>query len=455
MNLTVRTLRAVSQPRGPREPMQAGLIMLAGLTLGPLVALGISFAPDLRHLPFLAIAAIWLPVWFSVQTARHKPARPAERLAGPRFWPLTCIFLAVAAQASAAVQTNAAPPRTTVAVMRWLAAEPPPMAPDGQHWLRTFTRLVADELLEIAALRVVPEEAVVRELHRQKLDEHLFEQPNRTNAGVGLRIFGTNLQVSWLISGTLARTGTVWTAQARVVDARSGKFKQDFAAASSNWFELRNQVVWYVLRCLDIVPSPAEEKRLGKAITACPQALDWFSRALSEAKDGARAVELCRKALAEDPQFTEARGLLAAGLYNLGRDDEALRVARETLSQQPGNFTAARMRLLSAYVLLGQGLTREAQDEVAEGLRRCPDSAQLLALLSALHERGGDRNAARDYLRKASECDPRNPRLYALLGRLQAMQGDLTNALDTLQLAQRLVVDDSALDDVDTHVALA
>ena len=328
------------------------------------------------------------------------------------------------------------------------------MATEDRHWLRTFTRLVADELLEVAAVRVVPEQAVARELHRQKLDEHLFEQPDRTNAGVGLRMLGTNLQVSWLISGTLARTGAVWTAHARVVDARSGKFLQDFAAASSNWFELRNQVVRHVLRCLDIVPSPAEEKRLGKACTASPQALDLFSRA-ADADDEARTVELCRKALAEDPQFTEARGLLAAALYNLGRDEEALRVARETLSQHPGNFTAARMRLLCAGVLLGRGQTREGQEEVAEGLRLRPDSAELLVLLSALHERGGDRDAAMDCLRKASECDPRNPRLYALLGRMQAMQGDLTNALATLQLAQQLVVDDAAPGDVETRTALA
>jgi hypothetical protein len=199
-------------------------------------------------------------------------------------------------------------------VARWLAAEPPPLAPEDRHWLPTFTRLVADELLEIAAVRVVPEDAVAREWHRQKLDEHLFKQPDRTNAGLGLRILGSNLQVSWLISGTLVRTGAVWTAQARVVDARSGKFQERFSATATNWFELRDQVVRHVLRRLDIVPSPAEEKRLGKACASSPRALDLFSRAMSEAKDKARAVELCRKALAEDPRLTEAGGLLVAGL---------------------------------------------------------------------------------------------------------------------------------------------
>lgn len=81
MNLPVPTLRGVSQPRAPRQPMRAGVILLAGLMLAPLVALGIAFAPGLWHLPSVPTAAIWIAVWFSGQTARH-PSSPACEAAG-------------------------------------------------------------------------------------------------------------------------------------------------------------------------------------------------------------------------------------------------------------------------------------------------------------------------------------------------------------------------------------
>lgn len=370
-----------------------------------------------------------------------------------KFWLVVAGLSLICARLPVAeAQTNTSPPRTTVAVVRWLAAEPPPMAPDNQHWLLTFTKLVASELRQVAVLRVLPEEAVVRELFRLQRDEHMLDEAGRTDA---VRKLGTNLHASGLIPGALAHTGAVWTAHARVVDARSGKSHERFSASSTNWFELRDQVVRHVLRQLEIVPAPEDEKRMGQVLTSSPQALDLFSQAVSDADDEPRTVELCRKALAEDPEFAEARGLLAAALYNLGRDEDSLLAAKETLSQQPSKFTAARMHLLKANVFFRNGQIAETEAEAAEGLRLCPDSAELLVLLSGLHERRGDRDAAGNCLRKASECDPGNPRIYALLGRLQAKQGDLTKALATLELAERLAVDDSSLEDVDVKVAMA
>ncbi len=43
-------------------------------------------------------------------------------------------------------------PLTTVAVLRWVAAEPPPLPPEDQHWLRTFTGLVGRELGFVAVV---------------------------------------------------------------------------------------------------------------------------------------------------------------------------------------------------------------------------------------------------------------------------------------------------------------
>ncbi len=85
--------------------------------------------------------------------------------------------------------TNAVPSgRATVAVMRWGPVEPPPMAPEDHHWLRTFTRLVASELRQVAALRVLPENAVLRESAQQKRDELNLQESERTNPAAGIRM---------------------------------------------------------------------------------------------------------------------------------------------------------------------------------------------------------------------------------------------------------------------------
>lgn len=165
-----------------------------------------------------------------------------------------------------------------------------------------------------------------------------------------------------------------------------------------------------------------------------------FSRAYN-AEGYAEALELCQKALAEDPGFIQARGLLAATLFNLGRDEEALGAAKEALRQQPDKSTAARLYLLTANILLMQQQVPAEQQAVAEGLRLCPDLADLLALRAGLHERVRDFDAAAACLRRAIESDPGNPRLYAWLGQVQAKQGSLTNALASLEYARQLLAD--------------
>lgn len=148
--------------------------------------------------------------------------------------------LVLAAASLAAVDTNQPPPRPAVAVLCWLPEELAALAAQDWHWLRTFDRLVSDELRHVGALRVIAGQAVEREAARHKLRELKPDEAARTNAVLSLRRMGENLRASWLVVGALARTGATWTAHARLMDARSGQSRQRFTAASTNWFELRD-----------------------------------------------------------------------------------------------------------------------------------------------------------------------------------------------------------------------
>ena len=99
------------------------------------------------------------------------------------------------------------------------------MATEDRHWLRTFSRLVASELRQVPALRVLREDAVVRELARHKRDN-----PEITDPALGIQKLGESLRARWAVWGALACTGTTWTVYAHAVDAASGKFGERLSA---------------------------------------------------------------------------------------------------------------------------------------------------------------------------------------------------------------------------------
>ena len=166
-------------------------------------------------------------------------------------------------------------------------------------------------------------------------------------------------------------------------------------------------------------------------------------------------AELYRKSLAEDADFVEARAFLAVTLYNLGHNEECLRMAGEVLSRKPDRYVAAQVHGLSASALVQLRREDEAQQSVAEGLRLWPEAGELLLLQSVLHESRRDLEAAGKSLRKACEYDPGNPRAHALLARNLSRQGDLTNALASLELAELLALDSAPEEQMDIEVSLA
>lgn len=361
------------------------------------------------------------------------------------------LLLGVQILPAASAETNTAPSRVTVAVIPWRPLEPPPVAPEERHWISIFTGLVTSELRQIAALNVVPQGAVMRELARQ-----CREEQGNTNAAIGIRTLGDKLRAQWVIDGGLKRGKTSWEVQVFVENAAMGELSEKFSATSTNWFELRDRVVGHVLQRMDITPSPEEQRRLGRRWTTSPQALEWLSQgdALAEQEFEQRA-ELCRKALAEDPQFVQARALYAVTLYNLGREDEALTEARRALSQNPDAHLAGQLHNLVAAVLVVQKQSEEAAQAVAEGLKIAPESIELLEMRASFYEHRGDLQSAGDCLRRAVDSDPNNPALYAGLGALLSRQGDLTNALANLDHAAQLAADTSDEDQLHLDQTLA
>jgi tetratricopeptide (TPR) repeat protein len=108
-----------------------------------------------------------------------------------------------------------------------------------------------------------------------------------------------------------------------------------------------------------------------------PDALLLKARLLLESHDGEAALELHRRAAALRPSSCEARDGLARCLHAMGRDDEALEVARSAreLLDEGDNFRhAAAVYLTMVWCLRELRQLREALAVAEEGLSRCPDA---------------------------------------------------------------------------------
>jgi tetratricopeptide (TPR) repeat protein len=120
-----------------------------------------------------------------------------------------------------------------------------------------------------------------------------------------------------------------------------------------------------------------------------PAALLLKARLLLERRDGEAALALHRRAAELLPDSCEARDGLARCLHALGRDAEALEVARSArglLDRAEGdNFRhAGAVYLTMVWCLRELRLLREALAVAEEGLSRCPDA--ILAQWASLVE---------------------------------------------------------------------
>jgi tetratricopeptide (TPR) repeat protein len=118
-----------------------------------------------------------------------------------------------------------------------------------------------------------------------------------------------------------------------------------------------------------------------------PDALLLKARLLLERRDGDSALELHYRVVALRPSSCEARDGLARCLHALGRDVEALEVARSArmLLDEGDNFRhAGAVYLTMVWCLRELRRLREALTVAEEGLSRCPDA--ILAQWASLVE---------------------------------------------------------------------
>jgi tetratricopeptide (TPR) repeat protein/TolB-like protein len=338
---------------------------------------------------------------------------------------LVAVFLA-AGGTSPAAEAGAQTPRLTLAILTF---EDQTADPEAAHWRYTIKRLLGEQLQEAKALRRAPAAFGYRQLKVKQGGPISVEQARK---------IGELIEARRVVWGSYRREGPQWLVTARVLNVASGDAGNELKAASTNWFEVRDQLGAQVLGELGVKPTEAEREKMLRRGTSSPSALEWYSQAYAgqeERKPKAEQEASIRKALDADPQFAEAYVALAAVLGSQGKSEQAEEAVRQAVKLRPDSASAHQ---ILGFALMFQGKFAEAEKEMREALRLEPDDAETLSLLGECAQEQGKLDAAIALWTKAKRLDPTDAPTHAHLGDAYAKKRAREEALRELKEAERL-----------------
>ena len=164
--------------------------------------------------------------------------------------------------------------------------------------------------------------------------------------------------------------------------------------------------------------------------------------------DPSKRLQLLDEALQIDPEYANARGLLADTLEKQGKRGRARKVLAAVASQHP---TLSWGRQRYGVALRVGGFHEQAVDEVQAALDGDPDGITLFHA-GLFAEAGGDPATASTLYARAVERGCIDPVLCDKLGRLKANAGELADAIALWERARAL---DGAFDHLLGNLALA
>jgi tetratricopeptide (TPR) repeat protein len=147
-------------------------------------------------------------------------------------------------------------------------------------------------------------------------------------------------------------------------------------------------------------------------------------------RDYANALAAAQHVSLQGQKDSSYLALLADILAHLGQLEEAARLVREEIAENPDQDQAY---LSLALVELRSGNTSHAREALQQGLARTPDSGELLWGMGILSVVEGDPAKAEQYLKKSVDLLPGWPGSYSALGVLYYQSGQIAKARETLE----------------------
>ncbi|MGI9628711.1 MAG: hypothetical protein ACR2QM_17890, partial [Longimicrobiales bacterium] len=203
--------------------------------------------------------------------------------------------------------------------------------------------------------------------------------------------------------------------------------------------ELPRTIVRQVARSVRATISPTEAERIGVVGTDNPSALDLYMRA--KAKDltrqgRAEGIQLLQAAVAADPEFTGAWGLLAHRLYLSGRWEEGDDALRRAEAEDPEAREVLLAQAFSLYYRESNYV--DAVSRLEEIVRSRPNFSDAIFLLGAASRRVGKWDQVIDMYELGLDLDPRNALWTAFLGEAHYLMGNYSESVVAYDRASAL-----------------
>jgi adenylate cyclase len=267
---------------------------------------------------------------------------------------------------------------------------------------------------------------------------------------VDARRIGRELDVRYVVEGSVQRSGKQVRINIQLVDAATGAqlWAERFDRDAGDLFALENDITARLARALQTQLAIAEARRP----TDHPDTLDFILRgraALSRpiSKENSKTAEaLFEKALALDPQSADAAAWLAATLA-FGVTDElsdspgedlqrADKLVAQALAASPNNALA---HYVKGQVLFAQSRCGEAIPEYEQAISLDRSRAPAYARLGWCKFLTGQIDEAIPDLDQAIHLGPHEPGTapwYGRIGVIQLLQGNVGDAIESLERAR-------------------
>jgi adenylate cyclase len=243
-----------------------------------------------------------------------------------------------------------------------------------------------------------------------------------------LRDIGDELGVSYLLEGSVMKSGDQVRIIAQLIEARSDKhaWGENYDGNIVETLKLQSDVAREIAKALQVTISNAEDERLSGVTTENVSAYDLYLQALNafrkqferlESAENERSIHLCDQALGLDPRFADAMVLRARGLlrrariYGMGSEwlDSARIQTEKSLSINP--------ELVDAYAILahiwnqyqgieGQARDKKRQEYLETALDLDPNHEEAMETLSSIYINQGDYQKGVPMLFKTIRLDP-------------------------------------------------
>ena len=309
------------------------------------------------------------------------------------------------------------------------------------HW-RYATILLSGSLKEVKAVRVLPADAVRYALRQVGLRAGDPIDPNHA------RLMGGHIEAQRVVWGGYSKKADQWHVGLRMMNVATGAVSPEFSAEASDWFDLRDKLNQQILTELGVAPSPTEGEKMAKRWARSAEALDWYlqmQRSQEQGKPASELEQLCRKAVAADPNCEPACCDLAGALATQGKLGPAEKMARKALQVRPDS---AQAHYVLGWLPMVQGQLNpaeaashleRAETELRQASQLDPDNVDCQVDLARICAARGRSEEAAAVLERTVLLDRTNAMAHASLAIVHAFRRQGDEALRELQEARRYV----------------